>query len=294
MFLRSLVEYRLGTKLLNSSINWERLKTASNYRVFLQLYLEERNLTYSTFARATGNHRGFPSDVILGRRRLSHQSSLKFEKALKIPPRGKKFFRALVALEEQDLFPEMNRSQLQELIQDLREKPWSSNHREVDESTQKVSSEILCEPQILSIIAAAGSPGRGANFSLIQKRTNIDEVRLKFLMDQLVDQKVLILNSKNSYEPQELHLFIKTSEQSQLLKSSFKKLSQVAHHRLASRKKNSNDFFFHSHFLVKKKQLPHLKSEMRALLLKYIDDQIEEDGDCVVQMLSALMTSTEE
>ena len=99
----------MATKKEASIVLLKQLQQSTDYRSFLRVYLAGRSLSLSDFARAAGFGRSFPSDVLSKKRRLTSKSAYAFEKALKLPIAGKKFFRLLVALEEHDSFPEISR-----------------------------------------------------------------------------------------------------------------------------------------------------------------------------------------
>ncbi len=283
-----MVVFRLETKSLRKSEDWSPLRNAKDYRNFLKIYLEIRNLSLSDFARSAGCHRGFPGDVISGKRRLTAQSSFLFEKALKAPRAAKKFFRSLIALEEEDIYPEIDRKKIDLLISELRQKSWNRTHREIPESSVKDPRRLIGTPRFMSVFAASGSPGHGAHRHQIQKRTGIEEGELSKIISHLVDLGLLKEVHQDFFEPQELHLFVKSADQAPLMKHIFKNAVALAGRRVEIAANSKSEMFFTSSFCIQESKLPELKNLLRETILSFVDESIDSDGDRVVQLVTAL------
>ncbi|MFN7906397.1 MAG: hypothetical protein ACK5P5_14545 [Pseudobdellovibrionaceae bacterium] len=268
--------------------DWSQLRNAKDYRNFLKIYLEIRNLSLSDFARAAGCHRGFPGDVISGKRRLTAQSSFVFEKALKAPLAAKKFFRSLIALEEEDLYPEIDRNKIDLLITELRQKNWNRSHREMSESSIKDPLLLMKIPKFMSVFAASGSPGHGAYQHQIQKRTGIHEPELSDILTQLATVGLVKKIHGDFFEPQELHLFVKNTDQAQLMKNIFQNAAALASRRVDLAATSKSEMFFASSFCIQESKMPELKNLLRQTILNFIDESIDADGDRVVQLITAL------
>ncbi len=265
------------------------LRSAVDYRIFLKTYLDSHGLNLSDFARATGFGRGYPSDVLSGRRRLTLKSLRTFEGALKLPATGRKLFRLLVAREERDLFPEWDLAFIEESIRSLRARPWGRAHRELRSKELSDRAEILRDPLTLVVYAAAGSPGAGATFEQLRIRTRCADRDLERVLKGL-EQVGLIQFSENRYEPADLHLFLKTSDQGELLRDLFRAACQTASQRILSpdAADSRQEMFFTSAFCVDEKKMPELKTALRKTILQFVDDSIRPEGDRVVRLVAAM------
>ncbi|RYZ90128.1 MAG: hypothetical protein EOP06_08295 [Proteobacteria bacterium] len=110
----------MAIKKALSEHDWAPVKAASTYREFLGSYLKVKGLSSSALARATGFTRGFPADIISGKRRMTLKSFFAFERALILPRDGKKLFKLLVAIEEPRLLSDVQAPDLQNRIQDIK------------------------------------------------------------------------------------------------------------------------------------------------------------------------------
>lgn len=281
--------FRLAT---NSKVNnrfdniSEPLRLSKNYRQFLQTYLEARGLSLSDFARATGFGRGFPGDIISGKRRLTAKSYYPFEKALKLPMAGRKFFRCLVAIEETDIFPDINTTDAKQMLEELRNRPWNNQRRQIQEVENSSFEQLLKDYEVITIYAAAGRPETGATRQQIAQRTQLSEFKLEKNLQKL--QSIGLLEKKGeTFHPKELHLFLKTADRSQILTTLFQKAAEKANQRILQAVDSDAEFFFTSQFCVRESALPELKAALRETILKFVDESMESEGDRIIQLMTA-------
>jgi len=272
---------------LKESTDYNNLKESSNYREFLKNYLEARSLSLSDLARATGFGRGFPGDVISGKRRLTAKSYPPFEKALKLPLIGKRIFKNLVALEESDLFPELSAAQARQNLMELRLRPWNRPHRRVFEKDHASFQHLLQDSDVIGVYAAAGTPESGATGEQLRQRTRLSDKDLESSLAKL-EKAGLLKKNGDRYYPTDLHLFLQTSDQSRLLTGLFQKAAERAHRRAPTGVTSPTEFYFTSQFCVHEKDLPALKAALRETILKFVDESLVAEGDRVVKLLTAL------
>jgi hypothetical protein len=267
---------------------WEEVKKASTYRELLKIYLSVFDFTLSDFARATGFGRGFPGDILSGKRRLTAKSSFRFEKALKLPAAGRKFFRLLVAKEESDLYPEIDRARVAFELEQLRTKPWKHSRKSAHEITSPRFQGPLLDKKVLTIYAAAGGPGNGATLSEIEERTGFSAEEVLKHSKELERLQLFEFKSETRVAPCELHFFLQTTDQSALLAHTFRQSAKLAVEKLLGQEDKKDEFFFNSSFCVRADKLPEFKKELRETVLKFIDNSIDDDGTRVVHLLTAL------
>lgn len=266
---------------------FKKLRDSANYRDFLKNYLEGRGLSLSDFARATKFGRGFPGDILAGKRRLTVKSFYPFEKALKLPLPGKKMFRCLVALEEPDIFPELTTSEVEKTLTSLRAKAWYRARGHVEEKSHQGFQNLMADPDIISVYAAAGDPEMGATFEQICLRTRLPQLDLSKHLQKLLDMKLMSCKD-GIYYPNDLHLFLQTSDRSQILSMLFKNAAEAAQRRVPQGLSSDSEFFFTSKICVREGNLPALKAALRETVLKFVDDSVESDGDRIVNMVTAM------
>lgn len=272
--------YRLAT-------DFQALRAAHNYRDFLEQYLTLRGLTRSDLARSTGFGRGFPGDVICGRRRLTLKSFTAFDRAMKLPAAGRRLFKYLLASEEPNLFPGLDLGHLPARIVELRTKPWQVLRREASEPPNVMAAAVLRQPQAVAVFAASGEPGRGARLDEIQKRTGLSDAELTRLIRELIQSGMLRFEN-GLYEPSDLHLFVKTAGQSAVFARLFKEVCQQAGERAAHALAAPEEFFFTSAICVRESRLPELKAELRKTILAFVDSAVYPNGDRVVQLMTSM------
>ncbi len=272
---------------------WEKLRSSANYRAFLKAYLQERSLSLSDLARATGFARGFPSDVISGRRRLTAQSCFAFEKALRLPAPGRKLFRLLVAFEEPDLFPDVDRKIIAHTIEDLRRKPWRKARREILSAEDLKAHDVLCSLRSAMVYAACGSPEQPATWNQLLHRTQISEDLLLAEVERMMSAGLIQKIKKSSesealFVPQDLHVFIQPDQSTNLMKSIFRESARAAAERAETAMNSESEFFFSSVFTVNSSRLPELKKTLREAILKFVDESLQADGESLAKVIVGL------
>jgi DNA-binding transcriptional ArsR family regulator len=267
--------------------DWLKLRSATDYRAFLQAYLEETSLSLSDLARAAGFGRGFPGDVISGRRRLTAKSFRAFRQALKLPPQGRRLFGLLVAFEEADLFPEMDRDAIPRSIDELRRAPWRRARREVSEREVPSLGAALADPRAISVYAAAGRPGQGVSFASLRERTRLSDREIESTLRKLEGAGIVAYRD-GFYEAVDLHLFVQSRGERIEPTEVFREACRIAAHRASQAMASEQELFFASAFCVDEKKMPELKAALRATALKFVDESIQPDGNRVVRLVAAL------
>jgi hypothetical protein len=237
------------------------LLDSENYRAFLQSYVRIKNIKMSDFARLVGCNRGFPADVVNGRRRLTAKSYSAFEQAFKLPLVYKNFFQLLVAKEESDIFLDINRSTIDIKIQNIKQQKQTNSSKKHE--TQKVSAEdhfqkVLEHPFSFLVFAAVGAPETGALKPEIQRRTRLTDSQLDKTLN-LLNEADLIQIENDRYFPKDLHIFFQLKNTDIILSRLFNQGVRFAEKRLAQITPNSSEMFFVSQFCIHENQMPHFK-----------------------------------
>lgn len=264
------------------------LVLSADYRTFVKTYLQMKNLNFSDFSRAANCTRAFTNQVLSNKRRLTSKSVYTFEQAFKLPLNAKKIFRLLVAKEEADLFPEMDRSNLENQIRKLQMSIESKSRKDYSEADfAQIDKDLEITHQAISIFAACGDHNSGSSLEQLYQRTRLAENVLTKNIDLLMKMN-LLEKREDLYFPVNMHIYLQTKTQSELLNLVFKTAANSATSRLGHITEDSNEFFFASQFCVNESQMPALKRELRESILKFVDESLVSNGDRVVKVVTAL------
>jgi DNA-binding MarR family transcriptional regulator len=205
-----------------------------------------------------------------------------------LPVNAKKIFRLLVAKEEADLFPEMDRTNLENQIKKLQMSIESKTRKDYTETEfSQIDKDLEITHQAISIFAACGDHDTGSSIEQLYQRTRLAENVLTKNIDLLIKMN-LLEKRENLYFPVNMHLYLQTKTQSEILNLIFKTAVNSATSRLGQMTDDSNEFFFASQFCIKESQLPALKRELRESILKFVDESLVSNGDRVVKVVTAL------
>ncbi len=276
---------------------WNSLKRAQTYREFLRIYFDEKPISYASFARQTGFGRSFPSDVVSGRRRLSHNSFLIFEKNLALPVAGKRLFRMLLQLEEPDLFLDSPKAshEIINRIRELKVSKWTLSRKSLLESN--AVDKILVDSNIMMVFACCGIKGKGSTYSEVLKKSGLPKLELDNFLKSLLavnllsvhsngPKKNLTFESSDYFEPSDTHVFYNLNSNKPLLTKLFTNAANLAIERISNTHHEDN-LFFTSVFCINSSKLKELKAQLRELTLKFIDESIAEEGDKMVRLTTA-------
>lgn len=283
------MDFRLATKKNElSSADFEELSLSANYRLFLESYLRLRHLSYATFARTAGFTRPFPAQIISGQRALTLKSFYAFEKALKTPLYLKKIFKFLVARDLPNLFPDIDEDEIEDKIGKLqRFKGQSPRKNLMEMNPNQTMNEVSITYHAISIYAAAGDPLTGSTLEQIEQRARLPLNVIKKNIENLIQMGLLRFENE-IYYTNDLHVFMKTNSQSKLLNTIFKQELSACENRLSLVTDQTHEMFFASQFCIDEKKMPQLKQEFRDLILKFVDDSLESNGNRILKILTSL------
>ena len=207
-------------------MKWQKYKKTRDYRQFLSLYLQEENLSLADFARSTGFGRGFPGEVLAGKRKLTAKSFPPFENALRLPNPGRKYFRYLVALESPELFPKHNPEKTEHFLHQLRSKPWN-RVREKSATPLPSQPSLFSDPAVFKVYAAAGDSETGSSLEQLRDRTELAEDQLQAALRQLSGADLMEMRA-DRYFLNDPHVYLKTQGADRHFAELFRQLSAEA------------------------------------------------------------------
>ncbi|MEO5668443.1 MAG: hypothetical protein ABIR96_10315, partial [Bdellovibrionota bacterium] len=260
------------------------LSRAETYADFVALYFENSGESYAAFARRAGfDSRSFPRDVATRKRRISPKSLAKFSRAMKLGASGEKLFEILVAESEEDVRTtlRLKSEAIPELLARarLRFRQDSAKPRE-SKISEKLSDldEIFSVPWVAPLMAAMGDTDEGASLSDIARRLpNVLETTLVTSLARLERIGFCRFESGN-YVPQNLHEKIKGAGKSAFFRKLYEEASLRSMRRAAVAIDSDEEFFFLSSFLVSESRMPELKLKLRALMMDFVDENIDSKG----------------
>ncbi|MGZ3686937.1 MAG: DUF4423 domain-containing protein [Bdellovibrionota bacterium] len=246
----------------------------------------DRRWGYSDIARRAGfSARSFPRDVVHGRKRITPASLAPFIRGLGISGDLAEYFRLLVELEHEDCrqrasSPERIASRLCH----LRARLLARGAVPIN-----VKAEMAFAAENLPLVyAALGSPGRGATVSEVSSRTGLASVRIQSILKALVRAEIVTKHGLRFVAAQP-HLNLPGLTQSEVYRKFFKECLTRARSQADVSFASDRHLFFTSCFSVRESRLATLKEELRSILLRYVDEAEEAEGERVASIVCALV-----
>lgn len=262
----------------------ESLKLSRSYRDFLSRYLKLKRNSLGSFAARVGSSRGFPSEVISGKRRLTNKSAPQFAKGLKLPKVAVDFFKILVSIEEADVFPEIDRSTIVARLEKLKKKSWSRSIQPVsDLESENLIEEASRDPHFLPLIALLGGREVGAKGNDLALSLGIEAKHVQFLLSKLVQANLVELKNGLYFCSGE-HLNLQTVTDNLRLAAIFKSEAIRAIQKVPQAD-SEKDFFFCSSFTVKPESMPQLKQALKKLIIEFVDESIDNDSSNLAKLV---------
>lgn len=265
----------------------DRLLKKENYREFMKAFLQLREeagkpLSYAGLSRQLGiKSRSYPRDIMMGQKRMTPVLLPKFISVFGLDANLKTYFIDLVEKDEPGC-----RVSGRSLFE-IEKSAERFKSRVRSESPTIRTEDVYMTAEMPRVYAALGSVDKGASFIEITKRTAMDEVRLKLILDKMVEVG-LVLKKEKRYFALQIHLQMKELKTDQMFKQYFIKVANDVIYE-AQKKMNSDDkLFFSSAFSVSAERMPDLKKDLRQLLSQYVEASEKAEGDKVVSLLCAL------
>jgi uncharacterized protein (TIGR02147 family) len=267
---------------------FENLLKCKNYRDFLaeMILVQEkagRSLGYAKLARLLGvKARSYPRDIILGKKRITPALLPQFIKIFGLTGDLRSFLIDLIEMEEPSCrISGRSEMQIQNSLEKLKARLAAGNAKSISLEEAFVFSSLP------KIYAALGTPQAGASLSQIKDRTGLEAEQIFPVLEKMKELGIVQKNAQR-YFPVQTHIASTGMKKSQIFKHHFMKVAEEAARNARTEMSRDDKLFFSSAFSVKAEQLPQLKTELRDVLLKYIDTSENSNGDKVVSLLCAL------
>ncbi len=269
------------------------LKNAAGYREFLEAYLSLKGIAVAQFSRRAGfASRGYPAEILKGRRKLSAKALPRFLNALQLPTQWKLYFQYLVALEEPGvLATALTDAQLRDKLERLRKRLSTGPVRAQAAKEKDAADRIFGVRGFLRLYAALGEPGTGATLAQVAARTRFDRRRTEKDLGTLIELGLIRRDGESGrFHPASTHLSLVGMGGSDVFRSYFLETVERIRSRATARFGSERELFLVSSFTVNAKDLPAIKQELREVVLKYVDERIESEGDTAVDLAVGLVS----
>lgn len=266
----------------------QNILQAPDYRSFIVQFIQERAKTsrfgFADIAREGGfASRSFPHDVVKGKKRLTLKSIAKMTKGLGLRVDLAGYFRILVEIEHPDCRQEVfDEVQLVAKLRVLRERITQKGPH-VGKYTD-APFEVYIVPQIYS---ALGTESQGATLSHIFRRTELAEDRAIPVLTKLISLG-FVEKRGSRYHALQNHVSIPGLKDSEFFKKYFIHSAESAIQKAKKSMNSEEKLFLSSAFSVRAEDLPKMKVELREVLLRYIDNSEQANGDKVVNLVASL------
>ena len=268
------------------------MAASPNYREFISRALVLRassnmRLTYAALARAAGfAARSFPRDVVLGVKNLSPTSCAQMIKGLSLRGDLAELFQLLVEIEHpSNRLTRVPDAKVQQRIQTLRGRIQKTATSAT--ASAVVSQSTFKADSIPVIYAALGDPARGATEDQVVSRTKLTRKEVKDGI-AVLQTSGIVETFDRRIRVKELHLNLPGLTQDQLFERFFRSTGELALRSARQNFANPESLFFSSCFSVHTNDLTQLKSELRSVLLKFVDHGESSTGEKVAYLHCSL------
>jgi uncharacterized protein (TIGR02147 family) len=271
------------------------LLESANYRDFLKkafacLRKENPRFNYAAFARKAGfSSRSFPKDVESGYRRMTITALPKFAQGLGLRGEPKAYFELLVAVDEPDVYTgKLDRLEIRKKLQKIKQNLRSR----IDAEKQANIPELFRIKYWQELYAALGSEERGASLSEIIDRTRISEAICTQSLEKLCQYQLATFNEQTQrYYSKNLHISFGKLGKDDFFKQSYLDLGASLLRDARDGFHRDDRLFFDSAFSVHTQDLPHLKKELRELLLRFVLNSEKSEGDRIAKIVVGLSSN---
>ncbi|MGE0631099.1 MAG: TIGR02147 family protein [Pseudobdellovibrionaceae bacterium] len=275
-------------------IDVEKLVKAPDYRAFLGEYfsfvdpVKKRPISFAEFGRKAGfQSRSYPRDVTVGKRRLTAKTLPQFAHALGLSAEWREYFRLLVALDEPDvIFEAWSKDRIQEKLKILRKNLLRKTPR-MNWTDSRKSSSLFKIPHLAKIYAALGAVGVGATLEEIYQRTGLNAKVVSAALEEMKHVGIAKDLTNGRWTADTFH-FSAMGSKDQFFKALYQNSLEEAKKASDQYISSNEHLFFTSSVCVQKSDLLKMKKELQDVLLKYVDDAENPDGDRVVNLSCGL------
>ena len=263
------------------------LLRSENYREFLaeayaHLKDSKKNFSLALLASKIGcKSKSYPREVITGRRTLSLDYAEGFAAAFGVKGEAKKLFLKLIELEKSNRKEAVN--------EDIREIKARLHNRILHK--QKKPQDIFSDGTWIDVYASLGCEIKGSTFEEIQKRTLMPQNSLQVILKAMEKQGLVFSDSnKDRFKPIVRQQFFENLKQDEIFQKRFLNILEKTKNKAKTSIDSETELFQCSTISVKSQDLPQLKSELREVLNKFVQDAETPEGDKLTHLLVSFIS----
>ena len=248
---------------------------------------EGAKFNFAALSRKAGfSSRGFISEIIDGRRRLTAASYPKILKALALPKGLKTYFELLVAREEEELNPKgFERKEIDARLEQQRAQ--FRSRLAAQEETLKAADVLSRGRHMLDCFAALGSPETGATLEEVVSKTGLAADTCARVLAHFAQQTVAVERGGRYYSSNP-HLIFSGLGDRHGAKSCYLETLGELKRKADADFKARDRAFIQSVFSVDRHKLPELKARLSEVIDEFVQESVNDDGDCVSKLLVGL------
>lgn len=262
---------------------------AKDYRSFLRLAMERRHahreMTLSELAEKAGfSSKGFISDLLAGRKRLTAKALPKIIAGLSLSKRLGSYFELLAMIEEPALRPPgMSEEEVRQRLARLRR---VFRDREENSRAPRLgkAKEGIYRHAIYKTYASLGSAEKGASLEEARIRSGLSEANLRQALDLLLSLQLIREENGRYYaEIGNIEAFglIEASRFQEVMATATAALAQ----KIQKLHQKPEDLFFYASFALDPEKEAQLKSKLQELISSFVDENQNEDGALVKSLV---------
>lgn len=274
------------------------LLNSKDYRNFLAKFFDkdrgqkmssQKPLSYADFARRAGfSSRSFIRDVINGSKRVNLNNFEKICSGLKLTADLKDYFKALVAVEELDFANQFKIDPYLNLEKQSSKLKKSLALKRIDKtSPQHELRKLLLHSSVPLVFAASGTSEKGASFEEVKKKCKLENSAIEKALKELIRLELLSVR-EGRYYPCSVHVAIERLGGDEFFKIDFERSLSNLRKSFHDNPQHDLSLFLSSTFSVQEKNLPKLKESLNKLLINFINQYEEAEGDSLVNLVVGL------
>lgn len=266
-----------------------RLLKATSYQEFLQVYCES-GVSYSALGKRSGfSSRAYVREIVLGRRRLTLPSVMKFAAGMGLTATWKDYFLHLCALENPEFIQKRTAEEVRARLANIANKlsREKKRHQVENKESEDLADKVLQIPMFPLVFALIAGRETTIDRVAVQVKSSLETVKRS--VEKMQALKLLEYDRESGrINGKDTHLSLTHVGKSRLA-SHFYLVSLDDAKGQVFRSFNSDDKLFHqSYFCVPQDKMQELKKELRELILRFVDENIDFSGDKVARLMVSL------
>lgn len=266
-----------------------KLVNSGDFRSFIKTYMDLRSeqgrrYGYSDLSRNSGFvSRSFLRDVVVGSKKLTLDSLSKLNRGMGLSKELTQYFVYLVELELDTCRTDSKSTdEIRKHIKNLK-----SRILQKERTFLKKADDPFSTDHLPKVFASLGKEETGATATEIITRTRLTNEAVHSALVKL-EEMGLVIRKGTRYFSQIHHPSLQHLTESAHFKRFMKhNLSEALSH-IEQDYVKAHCLYFNSYFCISSKNAPRFKEELRSLLLKYVDESDEPEGDSVVSLTCTL------